>query len=237
MAGAERTIHGTAVRRGAPARTDAFRGLVSCLTAAALLFALPAIARANLVTLSTGKVLSVDSCQIRGETAVLVLRGGGQVELPSALIVNVKADEYFHATPQTLPEAIVPAVAVTSDELHALVDRLAARHGVDLKLAHAVIQVESNYEPEARSPKGAMGLMQIMPAVAQEFAVTHPFDPEENLNAGLRYLRGLLDKFDVRTALAAYNAGAAAVARYGGIPPFRETQDYVRRIMALTSKR
>ena len=102
-------------------------------------------------------------------------------------------------------------------------------------LARAVVQVESNYQVDAVSPKGAMGLMQLMPSTAKQYAVDDPFDPSQNIAAGLQHLKNLLDRFDNKTssALAAYNAGEGAVVRYGGIPPYRETQDYVRRIMAL----
>jgi hypothetical protein len=197
----------------------------------------PASASANLVRLSTGRVLSVESCQIHGDTAVLVFRDGGSVELPSALIIEIKPDEYLHAPEQRLPESLAPTTTLPVDGLHALVDRLAALHGIDVKLAHAVVQVESNYEPHAVSPKGAKGLMQIMPSVVQAFAVADPFDPEQNLNAGLGYLRELLDTLpDLRLALAAYNAGPGAVSKYGGVPPFPETQEYVQRILALVKR-
>jgi hypothetical protein len=213
------------------------RRVLIAVVAVASLFIRPAVASANLVRLSSGKVLSVESCQIHGDTAVLVFRDGGSVEFPSALIVEVKADEYLHSAEQRLPPSLEPAVAPAGDGLHALVDRLAALHGIDVRLAHAVVQVESNYEPRAVSPKGAKGLMQIMPSVVQAFAVADPFDPEQNLNAGLGYLRELLNTLpDVRQALAAYNAGPAAVSRYGGVPPFPETQDYVQRILALVKR-
>jgi soluble lytic murein transglycosylase-like protein len=116
---------------------------------------------------------------------------------------------------------------------------MAAAHGVAVKLAHAVVRVESNYRADAVSPKGAMGLMQLMPATARQYAVEDPFDPEQNLSAGLRHLRGLLDRYGrgkESLALAAYNAGEGAVSRYRGIPPYRETQNYVQRILSLTGK-
>jgi hypothetical protein len=199
----------------------------------ALVLAFPAPARADLVRLTNGRILSVESWQVNGETAVMVLRDGGELQAPQSLIAEVLPDEYLHAKPQALPEFVSISGPWTTDKLRLLVDRLAAHYGVDLKLAHAVVKVESNYEPNAVSPKGAMGLMQIMPMVAQAYAVDNPFDPEKNVDAGMRVLRALLDRFDVRTALAAYNAGLAAVVRYGGMPPFRETQDYVQRVMAL----
>jgi soluble lytic murein transglycosylase-like protein len=111
---------------------------------------------------------------------------------------------------------------------------VAARVGLDGRLAHAVVQTESNYNPLAVSPVGAMGLMQLMPSVARQYGVEDPFDPETNLEAGMRHLRLLQSRLpDTRRVLAAYNAGETAVARYGGVPPYRETQTYVRRIMAL----
>ena len=96
-----------------------------------------------------------------------------------------------------------------------------------------VISVESNFERHARSRKGAMGLMQLMPTTARQYAVGDPYDPRSNIEAGARHLRVLLDRFDVSLALAAYNAGEGAVLRFGGIPPYPETREYVRRILRL----
>lgn len=115
-----------------------------------------------------------------------------------------------------------------------LIERIAQEEGVDQALVRAVVQVESGGNPNAVSPKGAMGLMQLMPRTAEAMGVQDPFDPEQNLRGGVRLLRGLLQEFgDVRLALAAYNAGGPAVRRYGGIPPYAETQKFVQRVMAL----
>ena len=206
--------------------------------ACALVLSCPALARAEIVRLSSGAVVSVESCRFEGESVVLELRGGGEVRAAKSLVVDVQADEVPHARP-VLVELVAgpkPVAAAGADAIHALVDRLAARIGVDVRLAEAVVQVESNYEPRAVSPKGAMGLMQLMPVVAQQYAVADPFDPETNLDAGLRYLRSLLDRLSPSNALAAYNAGEAAVGKYGGMPPFPETQSYVRRVLALVAR-
>lgn len=204
------------------------------LLASGLILCLPGEASADLVYLKTGRVLSVEAWQVRGDVAVLALRDGGQLEAPEALIDAVLPDEYVRTRLQTLPPSLAKAPSGPGD-LRAMVDAAASRHGVDVKLAQAVVKVESNYQAGAVSPKGAMGLMQLMPAVARQYAVADPFDPEDNLDAGLRHLRSLLDRFenDVRLALAAYNAGLFAVTKYGGVPPYRETQDYVRRILSL----
>ena len=113
------------------------------------------------------------------------------------------------------------------------VQTIAARYALDADLVHAVISVESTYNPLARSPKGAQGLMQLMPATAQRFGVGNPYDPIENLHGGARYLRWLLDFFqgNVPLALAGYNAGEGAVLKYGGIPPYSETQAYVGKVL------
>lgn len=117
--------------------------------------------------------------------------------------------------------------------LRPLAQRIAAEEGVDFGLFDALIQAESGYEPRARSRAGAMGLAQLMPGTARELGVTDPFDPEQNLRAGARYLGQMLKRFgDVPRALAAYNAGPGAVERAGGIPPYAETQQYVRKIMS-----
>lgn len=126
-----------------------------------------------------------------------------------------------------------PAAAGTNEMYDDLIVAHARRFGVRADLVRAVVQVESAYNPYARSPKGALGLMQLMPATIQDFGVRNPFDPGENIRAGVAYLRRLLDRYQdsEELALAAYNAGPAAVDRYSSsVPPYRETQNYVSRI-------
>ncbi len=115
------------------------------------------------------------------------------------------------------------------------IEEVARRYGLDPALVEAIILAESGAEPMAVSKKGAMGLMQIMPATAVELGVSNPFNPHANIEGGVRYLRQLLDRFqgNLLLALAGYNAGPAAVERYGGIPPYGETRRYVRRVLLL----
>src|SRR6202522_770723 len=127
------------------------------------------------------------------------------------------------------------AGAATSEDIDSAIEQAAARHNVDPNLVRAVVKVESNFNPNAVSRKGAMGLMQLMPSTARQLKVKNPFDPEQNVDAGVRQLKQLLENYggNVKLTLAAYNAGAGAVARSSGVPHYAETQNYVRRITNL----
>jgi hypothetical protein len=118
-------------------------------------------------------------------------------------------------------------------EYEAIINACALQYGVDKSLVKAVIHAESGYDPNAVSPKGAAGLMQLMPKTAESLNVSNSFDPKENIRGGVRYLKFLLETFkgDVSLALAAYNAGLSRVAQYGGIPPFQETRNYVAKVL------
>ncbi|HKW88609.1 MAG TPA: transglycosylase SLT domain-containing protein [Candidatus Acidoferrales bacterium] len=117
-------------------------------------------------------------------------------------------------------------------KLEKVVRAAAAKNGLDPALVQAVIQAESNWNPRATSRKGAFGLMQLIPKTAERYGVEDVFDPVQNIQGGTRYLRDLLDRFngDLKKSLAAYNAGEQAVERFGGVPAFRETRDYVRKV-------
>ena len=130
--------------------------------------------------------------------------------------------------------AVVPRGSINHrDALWPHVERTARAHGVDPELVDLVIRMESGYNPNAVSPKGARGVMQLMPGTARQYGVRDVFDPRENIGAGVRYLKDLLQRYgnDVASALAAYNAGPEAVERHAGVPPYRETRDYVATIL------
>jgi soluble lytic murein transglycosylase-like protein len=132
-------------------------------------------------------------------------------------------------------EANFHGTAATPVDIDSAIAQAAARHNVDPNLVRAVVKVESNFNPNAVSRKGAMGLMQLMPSTARQLKVQNPFDPEQNVDAGVRHLKQLLESYggDIKLTLAAYNAGAGAVARSSGVPHYAETQNYVRRITNL----
>jgi soluble lytic murein transglycosylase-like protein len=199
----------------------------------ALLLAAGTPAAAEIVLLTNGQTFAVSAHRVDGDDVQLALYGGGEVHLAIADVAAVLPDEVVRQ--EAAPEQ-EPAVAVTDWET--LAKDTAQRHRVDAGLVRAVIDVESGFRPRAVSPKGAMGLMQLMPTTAAELGVTDPFDPEQNVDGGVRYLRALLTRYggDQRLALAAYNAGAAAVERHGGIPPYSETRAYVKKVLARCRK-
>ena len=171
--------------------------------------------------LANGQDLKVTARRSEDGLLVLSLKGGGEVGLPSEMVRGF------------VPDEIVDAIAAAEGDVRVLARATAERYGLDPVLVLAVVAVESNFEPRAVSKKGAQGLMQLMPATAGDLGVADALDPATNLDGGARYLQALLRLYrgDLRKALAAYNAGPGAVARHGGVPPYRETQEYVRRVM------
>jgi soluble lytic murein transglycosylase-like protein len=218
-------------------------------------------ARAELVFFATGRSLSVKAHRTEGDFLVLTLRSGGEIICDPATIVRIAPDEAPYPEPdaadaeirlsasartarygETSPKPGVGgqrdlgAVLDLNTPYAQIIDRVAAQQGVDARLVRAVIEVESGYRPRARSAKGAMGLMQLMPATARQYDVTNPYDPAANIEAGTKHLKSLLARFPPALALAAYNAGHAAVERFRGIPPYAETRNYVMRVLQIAGR-
>ena len=211
------------------------------------------------VHFADGGVLEAASCSIESGVATVTLPDGGSLAFPAARIARVEAVAAAQAAPPAAPliehppvhppapqavPVVVPeppagtpvaaqAAPPSEQTLESLIREAAQRHNLEMDLLAAVIAVESGFRPKAVSPKGAQGLMQLMPGTARDLAVTDPFDPAQNINAGARYLRQLIDQHQGSywRALAAYNAGARRASQYGGLPPYRETISYIHRVL------
>jgi len=187
-----------------------------------LLLAAATAARADYVVLRSGARLDVTGYEILPDRYILHLQGG-TAEVPLTDIVAIEPEEIFE-----------PIEVPLSDKtpFEKIIRSAALRYNIDADLIHCVIAVESNFNPKALSPKKASGLMQLLPQTAALYGVKNIFDPEENVNAGTRYLKELLEKYhNLTLALAAYNAGPERVDQYGRrVPPYLETMKYVQRI-------
>ncbi len=213
-----------------------------------------------IAVLSDGRTMEVEAWEVGEERARLTLPGGGTIEVVSSRLERIIDDEpddelLLLPVPPAVPEKAsialpLPEVApahplgfrpgasvLFTSSFDSWIVGLAARHDLDPALVSAVVKAESNFSPTARSPKGAVGLMQLMPATAARLGVSNRFDPVSSLDGGIRYLRWLADRYsgDLTKVLAAYNAGEGAVDRYSGVPPFRETKNYVRKIVGFLS--
>ena len=209
----------------------------------ALLCAAPA--RAELVVFSDGRVVKAAGYEVVEEELEIRLHGGGSYRVDLALIERIVEDEVEVAevVVQELggPAKVAYDLSYKDDRqplfgsaYDAIIRAEAKKNDVDASLVSALIRAESNYEPRAVSRKGARGLMQLMPATAKRLSVRRPFDPASNVSGGVRYLKELLKRFQHRPelVLAAYNAGEGAVESYGGVPPYRETVGYVKKILS-----
>ena len=195
------------------------------ITALSLLFAaLAPAANAEYAVLRNGQRLHITSYENRGATICLRVDGGSSA-VPASELVSIEPEEVFAATAKpaapTLPVPYAEFIRAASQ-----------KYGVDQELIASVILVESNFNPQAVSRRNARGLMQLLPETAQRLQVTNVFDPAQNIDAGTRYLKELLEQYkqDLALTLAAYNAGPDRVERYRGVPPFAETVSYVRRV-------
>lgn len=183
---------------------------------------------AEYIVLQNGLRLHVSGYQLMGDKYRLQLQGGW-MEVSTADVVKIEPEEVFVPIPQ--PPA-VQTPAANQSPYHELVLAAASHYGLDAELINSVIEVESNFNPKAVSVKNARGLMQLLPETAARLGVKDIFDPKENIDAGTHYLHDLLKLYnnDLTLALAAYNAGPDKVQKYGDVPPYRETQSYVKQV-------
>ena len=187
-------------------------------------------ATSELVHLMSGRTLAVSGYEFEGTTVVLRLHDGGHVVCDRSLINRI---EPGIAPANSKQFATTAAPSLPPKPFAEIIDAASMRHGVNPALVSALIEVEAAYRPDAVSPKGAMGLMQLMPDTARAYAVTDPYDPTANIEAGTRHLRALLDRYGVNSALAAYNAGEGPVQKFGGVPPYPETRRYITKVLKL----
>ena len=208
------------------------------------LLATAAPASAEIAFLSSGRTLSIKAHRVDGDNIVLTLRSGGEVTCNRDLIAKIEPDEVPYVDPDA-PKAAEPVTTPPSGEQDdtslnetpygEIIAAASETYGVNPMLVRALIEVESKFRPTARSRKGAMGLMQLMPSTAREYNVRNPFEPKANIEAGIKHLKTLIDRFgsSIELGLAAYNAGPGAVEKFNGVPPYRETRNYVSRILSL----
>jgi hypothetical protein len=221
-----------------PASDRRRRRLAAAVAAAALAATAAPPAEARLAVFVDGRILKVTDAVLAGDRIVLDLPGGGVLEVAATRIDRVVADEvevtapeppdpWAHCDPGWDPTPLADDTPF-ADQIAAAAERA----GIHPRLLAAVVRAESAFDPWAVSRAGASGLTQLMPAAAQDHGVVDVFDPAENLRGGAQHLRAMLDRFEsLPLALAAYNAGAATVERYGGVPPFRETRHYLRSVL------
>jgi soluble lytic murein transglycosylase-like protein len=186
--------------------------------------ALPAKAQLSYYVDDDGKIIYINGESPRARKA--------STEKASADKASAGSDAKQSGSQSQGPNPAPPAQPVAPDVLHDLVAETAHKHNIDPALVNAVISTESNWNTAAISSKGALGLMQLVPQTALQYGVYNPFDPTQNVEAGVSYLSNLLERYngDVPKALAAYNAGPSAVDRWGGVPNYRETRQYVQKV-------
>ena len=193
------------------------------------------LSAAELVYFKNGRHMTIAGHQMGRDRAVLTLLGQGRLEVPADWIERVVP---LHQEPppsevQAVPVKPASPTPLSRRELDRIIRHVTRRHGLNEKLVRSIIRAESNFDPLAVSGKGASGLMQLMPTTASAYRVKDVFDPEENIEAGVKYFKHLMAEFDrnLLLVLAAYNAGPSAVRNYQGIPPFAETREYIRQVL------
>jgi Transglycosylase SLT domain len=207
-------------------KLEMMRGLILIAT---VLFA--GAVCADVMVLESGKTMKIRAYEVQGGSIHVTINDRSEMVIPVEWVheIRIVPDE-----PE--PQLAADDVEATRQFAYSdLVLSLSKKHELDWKLVAAVMAVESNFNPRAISPKGAQGLMQLMPATARQYSVANPYDPIQNVEAGVRHLKMLVTRYagKLELALAAYNSGEMAVDRYGGIPPYAETKAYVRKVLQL----
>jgi soluble lytic murein transglycosylase-like protein len=185
----------------------------------------------NLLVLENGKTMRAVSYVIDEDTIRVSMSEKSEIAIPLNWVREIR---YIPDPPAPVQQVALKAEEIDRNFAYAdLVVSLAKKHEVDWKLVAAVMRAESNFNPRAVSPKGALGLMQLMPATARRYSVTDPYDPVQNIDAGVRHLKMLIQRFPGKLdlVLAAYNSGEKTVDRFKGIPPFSETRSYVKKVL------
>lgn len=204
--------------------------LARVIAAFALFLATASAARAEYVVLRSGQRLHVTGYQLLDGNKYRLQLVGGFVEVPVEEVTAIEPEDRFAPLPPAPPEKA---------PLHDIIESAAKKYNLDAELIASVIAAESNFDPNAISPRNARGLMQLLPETAARFGVQNIFDPQENVDAGTRYLSELLRRYnnDLVLALAAYNAGPDKVQQFGRVPPYRETTSYIRRVKRTYDKK
>lgn len=189
---------------------------------------------AERIFFTNGRSMPIKDYHVAGDVITVTLRHGGNATFGRSIVDRIEPDEVPEIDESVI--AAAEATHATPTLLDArpfanLIESVALKHGIDPDLVHAMVRAESNYQPGARSQAGARGLMQVMPTTGLAFGIKNLYDPQSNLEAGVQYLKFLLARFDLKRALAAYNAGPENVRKYRGIPPFPETQKYVQKVL------
>ena len=211
--------------------TNQGRSRLAGVSVALLLVAAAGKAEGETVLLKNGKQLEVESIESEREWSKMTLKGGGSLVIRNELIAEI-VEETVAVVKNDAREAETLQRWRVPRKYMELIERHASELAVDPNLVTAVIKAESNFDEKAVSKKGAMGLMQLTAETAELYRVDDPFDPCENIRAGSEHLKKLIDKYDdLELALAAYNAGDGRISYYGGIPPFSETKNYVKKVI------
>ncbi len=183
---------------------------------------------ADLLVLETGKTLKIKSYTIHGEAMQIDLNDKAEMTIPVAWVREIRP-----SPPEPQSKAVAPQQDKPDFAFSDVVLSLAGKHQLDWRLVAAIMSAESNFDPQAVSPKGARGLMQLMPETARMYSVDDVYDPAQNIEAGIKHLKMLLERYDgnLKLVLSAYNSGEKTVDRFQGIPPYQETRDYVKRVL------